>query len=259
MGTAISMLERKSTAPEINAVEWQLRVDLAAVHRLANRFGWDDSIYNHFSCALPGNADRFLVKAHGLLMSEITASNLIVVDQDGNTVAGAGTVELSALHIHAAIHKGNPEAVCILHVHPPYSTWLTSIKDNRLKMVNQNSCRFYNNIAYDDHYGGLAVAREEGKRMRAALGNKRVMLHANHGVTVLGSTIEGAFYDLYYLEVVCKEYFLVVSSGQAPRLIPDETARLSSEQIADEWEEGADLTLKAWKRTLDRECSDYAT
>ena len=51
----------------------------------------------------------------------------------------------------------------------------------------------------------------------------------------------------------------MVSSGQAPRLIPDEIARLSSEQIADEWEEGADLTLKAWKRTLDRECSDYAT
>ena len=259
MGTAISMLERKPTAPEINAVEWQLRVDLAAVHRLANRFGWDDSIYNHFSCALPGNADRFLVKAHGLLMSEITASNLIVVDQDGNTVAGAGTVELSALHIHAAIHKGNPEAVCILHVHPPYSTWLTSIEDNRLKMVNQNTCRFYNHITYDDHYGGLAVAREEGKRMRAALGDKRVMLHANHGVTVLGSTVEGTFYDLYYLEVVCKEYFLVVSSGQPPRLIPDEMARLTSEQIEDEWEEGADLTLKAWKRMLDREGADYTT
>lgn len=259
MGTAINLQERRSAAPQFSAAEWQVRVDLAAVHRLAHRFGWDDNIYNHFSCALPGNTDRFLVKAHGLLMSEVTASNLIVVDQDGNTVAGEGVVERSALHIHAAIHRSNPEAFCILHVHPPYSTWLTSIQENRLQMVNQNTCRFYNRIAYDDHYGGVAVAREEGKRMRAALGDKRIMLHANHGVTVLGASVEGAFFDLYYLELVCKEYFLVVSSGQAPRLISDETARLTSEQVKDEWEEGADLTLKAWKRTLDREGTDYAT
>ena len=51
----------------------------------------------------------------------------------------------------------------------------------------------------------------------------------------------------------------MVSSGQPPRLIPDEMARLTSEQIEDEWEEGADLTLKAWKRMLDREGADYTT
>ena len=44
------------------------------------------------------------MKPHGLLMSEITASNLIVVDCDGDTVRGEGEVETTALHIHAAIH-----------------------------------------------------------------------------------------------------------------------------------------------------------
>ena len=63
----------------------QARVDLAAVHRIANRFGFDDGIWNHFTLMVPGNSDRFLVKAHGLLMNEITASSLIVADTEGTS------------------------------------------------------------------------------------------------------------------------------------------------------------------------------
>ena len=61
----------------------QARVDLAAAHRIAHRFGFDDGIWNHFTLMVPGTTDRFLVKAHGLLMNEITASNLIVADTEG--------------------------------------------------------------------------------------------------------------------------------------------------------------------------------
>lgn len=237
--------------------EWKARVDLAAVHRLAHRFGWDDNVFNHLTHTVPGRTDRFLVKAHGLLMSEVTASNLIVVDQDGSTVQGEGTVERSALHIHAAIHMAIPQAACILHVHPPYSTWLTCMQDNRLKMTNQNSMRFYKRIAYDDVYGGVAKARDEGERMARALGNHSVMMHANHGVTTAGPTVAEAFYDLYYLEQVCKEYFLVVSSGGAPRVIDDKVAAEVAQDLDDEYQEGSTLTLAAWKRVLDREEPDY--
>ena len=54
--------------------ERRARVDLAAVHRLAHRFGWNDNIYNHLTYTVPGHPNQFLVKAHGYLMSEITAS-----------------------------------------------------------------------------------------------------------------------------------------------------------------------------------------
>ena len=46
----------------------QARVDLAAVHRLAHRFGFDGGIHNHFTLMVPDATDRFLVKAHGLLI-----------------------------------------------------------------------------------------------------------------------------------------------------------------------------------------------
>jgi ribulose-5-phosphate 4-epimerase/fuculose-1-phosphate aldolase len=213
----------REVTPQSDAM-WRVRVDLAAVHRLMSYFGWDDNIFNHLTHVVPGRNDQFLVKAHGLLMSEVTASNLIVSDADGNIVEGDGTIERSALHIHAAIHLDNENAACILHVHPPYGTWLASIEDNRLKMTNQNAARLIDRVAYDDVYNVGAVERGEGDRIGGAFGDKRVAIHANHGVTVIGPSVAEAFYDLYYLEQVCKEYYLLHSSGAKPRVFSDEIA-----------------------------------
>ena len=117
------------------------RIDLAAVHRLAYRFGFDDGIWNHFTLEVPGVPEigkRFFVKAHGLLMSEITASNLIVVDGQGNVVDGDGPVERTAFCIHSQIHAIHPNAACVLHAHPDYSTWLADVDGGRLEMTDQD-------------------------------------------------------------------------------------------------------------------------
>ena len=239
--------------------ERQVRIDLAAAHRLAERMQWCDSIYNHFTHTVPGQPDLFLVKPHGLLMDEITASNLIVVDMDGKTVAGEGFVETSALHIHAAIHADVPSAACVLHVHPPHATWLTCLEDNRLKFTHQSALRFFDRIAYDDEYGGLAMARDEGHRMAARLGNHSVMLHANHGVTTAGPSVANAFVDLYDIEKSCRAYYLGACSGLAQRELPDEMAELTAQQYESEHEQYVELAFAAWKRQLDREAPAYAT
>ena len=215
MGETISLDQRRQESWGRQENEQAIREDLAAVHRLAHRFGWDDNIFNHFSCALPGG-EEFLVKAHGLLMSEVTASNLIVVDQEGRITRGNGTVERSALHIHAAIHLGRPDAFCILHVHPPYTTWLSSMEDNQLKMTNQNTIRFFDRIAYDDVYEGLAVARDEGQRMCQAMADKRIMIHVNHGVTVAAPTVEEASLTSTTLNWCARNIFLLFHREAAP-------------------------------------------
>ena len=238
--------------------ERRARVDLAAVHRLAHRFGWNDNIYNHLTYAIPGRSDQFLVKAHGYLMSEITSSNLIAVDSDGNTLSGEGEVETTALHIHAAIHLRVPHATCVLHLHPPYSTWLTCLEDNRLGMVNQSCLRYYERIAYDDEYAGLATAREEGERMARVIGNRRAVMHANHGITTVAPTVAEAFAELFFLERCCEDYYRVVCSGATPRVVADEVAERTAEVMDGLNQSDAELTFAAWKRVLDREEPDYA-
>ena len=47
--------------------------------------GWHHSIiYNHISTRVPGTQSHFLINPFGLLYNEITASNLLKVDIDGN-------------------------------------------------------------------------------------------------------------------------------------------------------------------------------
>ena len=235
----------------------EARVDLAAFHRLAVRFGMDDGIWNHFSLVVPGCSDLFLVKAHGLLCSEVTASNLIAVDGQGNTVEGQGEAERSGVCIHAPIHQSKPDAACVLHTHMRYATWLSMVEGGRLMPINQNSMRYYGRIAYDDHYGGLAVDPDEGRRMTEALGDHNIMILANHGVIVTGPTVAEAFYDLYYLELCCKEQFTLVSSGAEPRFIPQDMVTLTQAQFAGAEDGGPRLYFEALKRRLDIEEPDY--
>ncbi|MDH3919423.1 MAG: aldolase, partial [Rhodospirillales bacterium] len=182
----------------------QARIDLAAALRLAARFEFHEGIDNHFSYSVPGMEDRFLLHPYGLHWSEVTAGDILMVDQDGGVVEGEGEVEISAFAIHSRIHRQHPRARCVLHTHMPYATALTAVEQGRLEPINQNSLRFYGDVAYDEDYGGLAHDVDEGARIAAAFGDKRVLFLANHGVIVAGETIAGAFDDLYFLERACR-------------------------------------------------------
>ena len=70
-------------------------------------------------------------------------------------------------------------------------------------MCHQNSCRFYNCIAYDRDYSGHSHDDEEGMRIGRQLGDKSVLFMCNHGVLVVAETAAKAFDDIYYLERAC--------------------------------------------------------
>ena len=43
-------------------IEWQARVDTAALYRLIALEGWDDLVGTHVSARIPGEEHRFLLK-----------------------------------------------------------------------------------------------------------------------------------------------------------------------------------------------------
>ena len=38
----------------ISEADWKVRVDLAAMFRLTNMMGWDDTVWNHITARAPG-------------------------------------------------------------------------------------------------------------------------------------------------------------------------------------------------------------
>jgi ribulose-5-phosphate 4-epimerase/fuculose-1-phosphate aldolase len=185
------------------------------------------------------------------------------IDFDGRLVAGLGPIEDTALHIHLPLHRLAPHAACVFHTHMPYATALSMLENPRLEMAVQSALGFYDDIAYDTHYNGLALDDAEGERMARALGQKSVLMLGNHGALVIGASVPEAFERLYFLERAAQAQVLALSTGRKLRLIPDAVAQATVAQFkasaAIGGRERPELHFAALKRLLDRSEPDYAT
>jgi len=243
------MATRKSAKP--SALD-QGRIDLAAALRWSARLGLNEGVCNHFSLELA--PDRYLINPQGLHWGEVSAGDILLIDAAGNIIDGRHALEPTAFFIHSHIHKANPHARCVMHTHMPFATALTLVTDGRVEWCNQNALRFYERIAYDDQYNGVALDAAEGRRIAAQLKGHDVMLMASHGVTVVGASVAWAFDDLYYLERACMHQVLAVqaAAGRPLRTIaPDLCARVAA-QIAGERQQ-SDLFFASIKRLLERD------
>ncbi len=249
------MLSVQESEPR-TAAERTARVDLAAAFRLAVRMDLHEGVCNHFSLMLPGGT--FLLNAYGLHWSEVTASNLLCLDSRGKVLGGEGEFEKTAFYIHSRIHLAHPRAACVLHTHMPYATSLTLLEGGRLEMAEQNALRFLDDIAYDDVYNGLVVDEAEGDRIARALGQKRVMFLASHGVIVVGPSVAEAFDSLYYLERACRLQVLARSTLGRLRQVRPEVARETHRLMLGDAPAYAGAHFSALKRILDREEPDYS-
>ncbi len=233
-------------------VQSEAKVDLAAALRSASRMGLAEGVCNHFSFAVPGSEDRFYINPQGLHWSEVTPGDIVTVDVDGNVVEGRHKIEPTAFFIHSRIHRGNPNARCVLHTHMPFATALTLLEMGRLEPVSQNAMKFYGKVAYDDQYNGLALDDMEGDRMMRCLGDASVLCLANHGVVVTGESVAHAFDDLYYLERACMVQVLAESTGRRLRPIARPIAEATVRQIDADRTQSV-LHFASLKRLLDRD------
>ncbi len=250
------MLDGRLTDPALRAQIDQAKIDLAAALRLANRFGFSEGICNHFSYAVPGHSDLFLLNPYARHWAEMRASDILVVDAEGQVLEGSGKAELSAFWIHSRVHVNHPAARAVFHVHMPWATTLTSIESGRLLPCSQNALRFWNDVSYDDDYNGLAGDKAEGDRIAGTLNGKRVVFMANHGVTVVAESIGRAFDDVYYLERACELQVKAMQTGRPLKLVSDNVA--GNVKAALDAHPYAEDHFIALKRLMDREGQDYA-
>ena len=238
--------------------EWQLRVDLAAAFRLAADLGWHEAVANHFSLTVSLDGKKFLMNPKWRHFSRIKASELLLLDTDDKeTMNRPDAPDPTAWCIHGHIHAALPHARCILHIHSPYATVIATLADPEIKPIEQNTARYYNRVAIDLSYGGIADNDEEGERLVRTLGNKTRMMPGNHGVLVVTDTVAEAFDDLYYLERACQTLVIAYSTGQKLNLMSPELA----ERTARDWEDykgAAFAHFEQMKKILDAKDASYA-
>ena len=242
--------------PNLN--HYPLRVDLAAAFRWTARLDLHEAVSNHFSLAVNDDNTQFLMNPNQVHFSRIKASDLLLLDaNDSNTLNTPNAPDPTAWGLHGAVHRLCPHARCVMHVHSVYATVLASLTDSRLPSIDQNSAIFYDRVVIDEQYGGLAF-EEEGLRCAQLFADPRhkVMVMGNHGVMVIGDSVADTFNRMYYFERAAKTYILALQTGQPLRVLSDEIAAKTAQEI-EAYPEGADKHLKELKAILDDESSDY--
>jgi ribulose-5-phosphate 4-epimerase/fuculose-1-phosphate aldolase len=255
---AMSNVTPIRSAQTIAKDEWQMRVDLAAAFRLAVKYDWHEAVANHFSLAVSPDGSKFLMNPRWKHFSRIRASDLLLLDaNDKSTMQGPNAPDLTAWSLHGRLHAVLPQARCIIHLHPPYATAIASLADPEIKPIDQNTARFYNRVAMDMDYGGMANTDEEGERLARLLGNRSIMMMGNHGILVAAETAAEAFDLSYYLERACRNLALAYQTGQPLHVMTPAVA----EKTAREWEadrEQFHSHFAEMKALLDATEPDYA-
>jgi ribulose-5-phosphate 4-epimerase/fuculose-1-phosphate aldolase len=207
---------------DCSAEEWSARVDLAACYRLVAHYGWDDLIFTHLSAKVPGTHDHFLINPYGLRFDEVTASNLVKIDLDGNKLDDSPhDFNYPGFIIHSAIHMSRDDAMCVMHLHTIDNVAVSTMEEGLLP-YHQTALLIADQIAYHD-FEGFADDLAERDRLAEDLGDKCLMLLRNHGTLVVGPTVGITFMRAYLLERSCEMQMRMLAANR-PLVIPTEQA-----------------------------------
>jgi ribulose-5-phosphate 4-epimerase/fuculose-1-phosphate aldolase len=250
----VTSLTSRSTEADL----WQMRVDLAAALRLSARNGWHEAVANHFSLATSPDGKNFLMNPRWRHFSKVKASELLHLNvEDKSTMSRPDAPDLTAWSLHGRLHAALPHARCIIHLHPTYATVIASLANPEILAIDQNTARFYNRVAVDNNYGGMANTDDEGDRLARLLGNKSIMMMGNHGILICASTVAEAYDLTYYMERACRNLVLAYQTGQPLHVMTPAVA----EKTAQEWEADRDQFhshFAEMKSILDAEDPSYA-
>ena len=235
----------------VSAEEWQLRCDLAACYRLVALHGWTDLVFTHISARMPGEGHRFLINPYGLLFEEITASSLIVIDQDGNQLTESHySANRAGFVIHSAIHAAREDAQCVLHTHTRAGIAVSAQKCGVLP-ISQQSTFVLSSLAYHD-YEGVALCDDERPRLQADLGTANFLMLRNHGLLTVGPSIADAFLSMYLFESTCQIQLAAQAGGELIEVEPHIFDGLGNAMKVQSQGRGGAFIWPAMLRKLDR-------
>jgi L-fuculose-phosphate aldolase len=163
--------------------------------------------------------DRFLTLPLGIGFEEAGAIDMLVVDNDLKVLEGNG-IPNPATRFHLWIYRHKPRISAIVHTHPPATSALSMI-GQPLIIAHMDMCMFQDQCAYLADWPGLPIGDEEGMVISGALGDRKAILLANHGLITTGETIEEVAYLAFFFERAAALQLAATASGTIRPVDPD--------------------------------------
>jgi ribulose-5-phosphate 4-epimerase/fuculose-1-phosphate aldolase len=221
---------RRQPTPELERLYRKQR--LAASFRLFGRFGFDMGGAGHITARDPILTDHFWVNPFGVHFRHVRVSDLLLVNHQGEIVAGDGRLNRAAFAIHSQVHHMRPDVVGAAHSHSLYGKAWSSL-GRLLDPISQDAATFYEDHVLFSVFTGVVNATEEGERIARSLAGNKAAILQNHGLLTVGRSVESAVWWYLAMENACKTQILAESAGKPIPMAPD-VARLTHGQIGTE-------------------------
>jgi ribulose-5-phosphate 4-epimerase/fuculose-1-phosphate aldolase len=210
------------------------RQRLAAAFRLFARYGFEVGLAGHFSARDPILTDHFWVNPLGMSFADIRASDLLLVNPQGDVVEGDGMVNLSGVPYHDQMQQARPEIIGVAHAHS-FHAKIWSAFGRTLDPITADAAVLHGDqvVFVPQRPGDMSV--EDGRHVVAAqavttLGKHNILIWQNHGLWTVGATVEAAAWRFIAFENAARGQLLAESAGQpiipqTPPLQDDARAR----------------------------------
>ena len=201
----------------------EARQKLIDAGRILEAEGLGDLARGHVSVRVPGDPTLFYMKPHSVGFDEITLENMVTCNLDGEKVAGGGRRH-SEVFIHSEIFKARPEVMSVIHAHPTYAVaW--SVTGKPLLPVSQPATAFAGGLPYFTETIDLIRNPGMGAGVAKALGSQRAVLMRNHGVAVVGASLEEATILTILLDNACHIQLLAEAAGGPGPMFDDDSVQ----------------------------------
>lgn len=246
---------RKARSLPVTEAEREARVQLAAAYRIFDHQGWSELIFNHITVRVPGPEKQFLINPFGLHYREVTASNLVLIDLEGNPVRETQwPVNRAGFVIHSAIHDALDDAHCVMHIHSTTGTAVACLKEG-LSPHNFYAAQLHGLVAYHE-FEGITVEPGEKERLLKSMGTKPALILRNHGLLTWAASVPQAFMLMWTLKRACDVQIAASAAGALHPIRPEVFAQTVRESGPGE-QRTCDDVFAAMQRLIDAKDPSY--
>jgi len=217
----------------------KIKERLALVARVLAKGGILPWVFGHVSARIQGG-DRIYLMSHvhwaGKLIQELTASDIHMVDMNGNPVDCDSIDVPEERFFHIEVYKARPDMGALIYGHPNMSCAFAAAGRDTLTIWGEKVPIM--------EYPGFASAAEKAQKVAKAMGKANAVVWES-GNVVVGKTIEEACVSAFALEWEAqRQLFLTllgVKSPQPARLFPPvEDIPSFATKMSFEWFEAMD-------------------
>jgi glutamate-1-semialdehyde 2,1-aminomutase len=182
---------------------------------------------------LVGTGGNVSVRIDGEEALAITPSSMdyLALSEEDICVYSFDKEPLEAVHVpsvemamHTAVYRNRPDVNGVVHTHQPYASTFTLINEPIPALFDEQVANLGNRVDLVPY--GMSGTAELMENIAARLDNQcNAYILQNHGVLLLGTTLEKAALNVLLLEKVARVYYYAMTSGR-----PISTLRPESEE-----------------------------